>query len=71
MDCTPKVNITTVRALLGLTSDATYEQAVVALNEAKKNKKNNTWHIREAERILLDITPDGRNAVQSRLLPMT
>ena len=62
MVSTPKDNITTIHALLGLPDNATLEQVFAPFDEAKKNANKNPWHIKEVECLLLDIDPDGRAA---------
>ena len=67
MVSTPKDNITTIHALLGLPDNSTLEQVFAAFHEAKKNPNKNPWHIKEVERLLLDIDPDGRANVHDLL----
>ena len=67
MVSTPKDNITTIHALLGLPNDAALEQVFAAFDEAKKNPNKNPWHIKEVERLLLDVNPDGRANVHDLL----
>ena len=47
MVSTPKDNITTIHALLGLPDNATLEQVFAAFDEAKKNPNKNPWHTKE------------------------
>ena len=60
MVSTPKENITTIHALLGLPDNATLQEVFAAFDEAKENPHTNPWHIKEVERLLLDVNPDGR-----------
>ena len=60
MVSTPKENITTIHALLGLPDNATLQEVFAAFDEAKENPHTNPWHIKEVERFLLDVNPDGR-----------
>ena len=45
---------------MGLPDNATLEQVFAAFDEAKKDPNKNPWHIKEAERLLIDVNPDGR-----------
>ena len=67
MVSTPKDNVTTIHALLGLPNYATLEQVFAAFDEAKKNPNKNPWHIKEVERLLLDVNPDGRANIHDLL----